>query len=46
MLNGWRKGERTGSGTIVWKAREPLAAGKVGDDDFIKLVASSAPSIG
>ena len=22
MLNGWYKGERTGSGTIVWKARE------------------------
>jgi dihydroxy-acid dehydratase len=24
MLNGWHKGERTGSGTIVWKAREML----------------------
>ena len=24
MLNGWYKGERTGSGTIVWKARELL----------------------
>jgi dihydroxy-acid dehydratase len=22
MLNGWHKGERTGSGTVVWKARE------------------------
>ena len=28
MLNGWHKGERTGSGTIVWKAREMLAAGR------------------
>jgi dihydroxy-acid dehydratase len=46
MLNGWHDGERTGSGTIVWKARELLAAGKIGDDDFIKLVASSAPSTG
>ena len=27
MLNGWHNGERTGSGTIVWKAREMLAAG-------------------
>jgi hypothetical protein len=27
MLNGWFRGERTGSGTIVWKARELLAAG-------------------
>ena len=29
MLNGWHKGERTGSGTIVWKAREMLAAGEI-----------------
>ena len=28
MLNGWHKGERTGSGTMVWKAREMLAAGR------------------
>ena len=29
MLNGWYRGERTGSGTIVWKARELLAAGEI-----------------
>jgi len=46
MLNGWHKGERTGSGTIVWKARELLAAGKIDHAGFIKLVASSAPSTG
>jgi len=46
MLNGWYKGERTGSGTIVWKARELLAAGEIDDDEFIRLVASSAPSTG
>lgn len=46
MLNGWFKGERTGSGTIVWHARELLAAGKIDDEGFIKLVASSAPSTG
>jgi len=46
MLNGWFKGERTGSGTIVWKARQLLAAGKIDDEGFIKLVASSAPSTG
>ena len=39
MLNGWHKGERTGSGTIVWKAREMLAAGEIDDAGFIKLVA-------
>jgi dihydroxy-acid dehydratase len=46
MLNGWHKGERTGSGTIVWKAREMLANGEIDDEGFIKLVASSAPSTG
>ncbi|MEO6092843.1 MAG: IlvD/Edd family dehydratase [Novosphingobium sp.] len=46
MLNGWHKGERTGSGTIVWKARELLAAGEIDADGFIRLVASSAPSTG
>ncbi len=46
MLNGWHKGERTGSGTIVWKARELLATGAIDDEGFIKLVASSAPSTG
>jgi dihydroxy-acid dehydratase len=46
MLNGWHRGERTGSGTIVWKAREMLAAGEIDDEGFIKLVSSSAPSTG
>ncbi len=46
MLNGWHKGERTGSGTIVWKARAMLAAGEIDDAAFVKLVASSAPSTG
>src|SRR3954463_8097209 len=46
MLNGWYKGERTGSGTIVWKAREMLAAGEIDYKGFIELVASSAPSTG
>ena len=46
MLNGWYKGERTGSGTIVWKARELLAAGEIDYQGFIRIVASSAPSTG
>ena len=46
MLNGWHKGERTGSGTIVWKARQMLAAGTIDYAGFIELVASSAPSTG
>ena len=46
MLNGWFRGERTGSGTIVWKARQMMAAGEIGYEQFIELVASSAPSTG
>ncbi|CTQ77123.1 IlvD/Edd family dehydratase [Roseibium alexandrii] len=46
MLNGWHKGERTGSGTIVWKARQMLAAGDIDYEGFMDLVASSAPSVG
>tara|TARA_Y100001936_G_scaffold248690_1_gene297169 strand:+ start:309 stop:2108 length:1800 start_codon:yes stop_codon:yes gene_type:complete len=46
MLNGWHEGERTGSGTIVWKARELHAAGEIDDGEFADLVASSATSTG
>src|SRR6202034_80700 len=46
MLNGWHKGERTGSGTIVWKGRQMLAAGEIDYAGFIELVAASAPSTG
>ncbi len=46
MLNGWFKGERTGSGTIVWKAREMHAKGEIDDEEMVELIASSAPSTG
>lgn len=46
MLNGWYRGERTGSGTVVWKSRELLAEGKIDYDQFMDRVASSAPSVG
>ncbi len=46
MLNGWFRGQRTGSGTIVWKAREMHAAGEIDDDGFFDIVASSTPSVG
>jgi dihydroxy-acid dehydratase len=46
MLNGWFEGKRTGSGTIVWKARELHAAGEIDDKGFLELVASSTPSVG
>ena len=46
MLNGWWKGERAGSGTVVWKAREELAAGRIDNREFLEIAAASAPSIG
>jgi dihydroxy-acid dehydratase len=46
MLNGWWKGERCGSGMSAWRAREDLAAGKIDQEEFIEIVASSAPSVG
>jgi dihydroxy-acid dehydratase len=46
MLNGWHEGERTGSGTVVWKARERHAAGDIDYQQFIDIVGSSAPSVG
>jgi dihydroxy-acid dehydratase len=46
MLNGWWKGQRAGSGTIVWWARQEHAAGRMDYKEFLDVVASSAPSIG
>jgi dihydroxy-acid dehydratase len=46
MLNGWFRGKRTGSGTIVWEARKLLAAGEINHEEYIDIIASSAPSAG
>lgn len=46
MLNGWWKGERAGSGTAIWKAREEMAAGRIDADEFMQIAASAAPSVG
>ena len=46
MLNGWWNGERAGSGTVVWKAREMMARGEIDGDGFMDIAASSAPSVG
>jgi dihydroxy-acid dehydratase len=46
MLNGWWKGQRSGSGTIVWESRQRLAAGEINYEEFMEIVASSAPSTG
>ena len=46
MLNGWHKGQRVGSGSIIWQARQMLAAGEIDYEGFIELAATSAPSVG
>src|SRR5438105_13126787 len=46
MLNGWWKGERAGSGTVIWQARVRHAAGEIDYNEFMDIVASSAPSTG
>lgn len=46
MLNGWHKGERAGSGSIIWKAREKYAAGEIDGEGFLDMAAASAPSVG
>ena len=46
MISAWADGKRIGSGTVVWKARERFAAGEIDRAQFIKLVASAAPSTG
>ena len=46
MLNGWWKGERAGSGTVIWWARQELAAGRIDEKEFREIAAASAPSVG
>lgn len=46
MLDGHFGGGLSGSGTMVWHARQELAAGRIDMEQFIEMVASSAPSVG
>jgi len=46
MLNGYYNNGLAGSGTVVWFARQELAAGRIDYDQFLEMVASSAPSVG
>jgi dihydroxy-acid dehydratase len=46
MLNGWWKGERAGSGTAIWHARQEMAAGRITSDEFLDIAAATAPSTG
>ena len=46
MLDGWYKGKRAGSGTIIWESRRLLAEGLIDYDMFMDRVCASAPSLG
>ncbi len=46
MLDGWWRGERAGSGMVVWEGRRQLAAGEIDYDEYMDRVCASAPSLG
>ncbi len=46
MLDGWHEGELVGSGTVVWRSRRKLAAGKISEEQFLDAACASAPSAG
>ena len=46
MLDGWHEGELVGSGTVIWRSRRLLAAGKIDEAEFLRRAADSAPSLG
>jgi dihydroxy-acid dehydratase len=46
MLNGYYKGDLIGSGTVLWHARNLLAAGEIDFEDFMEMTTSASPSIG
>jgi dihydroxy-acid dehydratase len=46
MLDGWHDGELVGSGTVIWRSRRKLAAGKMSEKQFLAAAAASAPSLG
>src|SRR5258706_15796619 len=39
MLKGWWQGQRAGPGTVVWWGRQEHAAGRMGYQEFLHLVA-------
>ncbi|SEN48994.1 dihydroxy-acid dehydratase [Roseovarius tolerans] len=46
MLDGWYKGQRAGSGTVIWEARRLLAEGRIDYEEFMERACASAPSLG
>jgi dihydroxy-acid dehydratase len=46
MLDGWHEEELVGSGTVIWRSRRLLGAGKIDEEEFIRRAGDSAPSLG
>lgn len=46
MLDGWRDGQLVGSGTVIWRSRRELAAGKITENEFFDAALETAPSLG
>src|SRR5580700_2400750 len=46
MIDSYYQGKLAGSGTVVWKQRERLAAGEIDYEEFMNIVSASAPSVG
>ena len=46
MLDGYFKGKKVGSGTVIWEARRMHARGEINYEEFMDMVAASAPSVG
>ncbi|KAI9148460.1 dihydroxy-acid dehydratase [Paramyrothecium foliicola] len=46
MMNGWWKGERAGSGSILWKARDLHASGEISEEEVAEMITSGVLSVG
>ena len=46
MLDGNYKGKKVGSGMVVWEGRRLLSKGDINYDEYMDMVAASAPSVG
>ncbi|WP_444756712.1 IlvD/Edd family dehydratase [Pseudomonas sp. A014] len=46
MLDGHHKGQLIGSGTVLWHARNLLAAGDIDYEGFMEMTTAASPSVG
>jgi dihydroxy-acid dehydratase len=46
MLDGHHKGQLIGSGTVLWHARNLMAAGEINYEGFMEMTTAASPSVG